>query len=133
MKKFLILILTLTYLASTSGATVYMHYCMGKMVDQSLWHNQKKQCSNCGMDKTENGDNNGCCKDENKQVKLDADHQLTLSAFDYLQTVAISESVCFLGTLSVNISSIAEENPTTNAPPRSCGVAIYKRNGVFRI
>ncbi len=105
---------------------------MGNLVESNLSHDEEEQCSKCGMDKTKSGDN-GCCKDEYKQVKLNVDHQLTISDFDFLQTVAVSEPAFFPGTLSVNVSSIAEENPTSNAPPQSRGIAIYKRNCVFRI
>ena len=61
MKQFLILILSFTYFASTSGATVYMHYCMGKMVEWNVMGSEKNKCPNCGMDKKEE---KACCKDE---------------------------------------------------------------------
>lgn len=133
MKKFLILILTFAYFASTSGATVHLHYCMGKLVEQNLWHNQKEECGKCGMDKSETNDDNGCCKDEHKQLKLDVAHKIAGSTFDHLQLLAIALPVSFVELPIISFSSIAEENPTSNAPPRSFGVAIYKRNCVFRI
>ncbi len=132
MKKFLATILAILYLATTTGATVHLHYCMGKLVEQNLWHNQKEKCGKCGMDKSETNDN-GCCKDEHKQLKLDVDHKIAVSTFDHLQLVAIAEPVSFIEIPTIAFSSITEENPNSNAPPRSCGVAIYKRNGVFRI
>ena len=132
MKKLLLLILAFTYFASTSGATVYMHYCMGKMVEWNVMGNEKEKCPHCGMDKS-NKDGKGCCKDEHKQLKVTNDHSITETAFQGMQLVALALPASHFEVPDANFSSITEENPTSNAPPRSSGVAIYKRNCVFRI
>ena len=67
MKKFVTAILAVLYLGTSTGATVHMHYCMGKLADWGLGHNKSKTCGNCGMEKSEEKDN-GCCKDEHKFV-----------------------------------------------------------------
>ena len=72
MKKFFAAILAILYFATTTGATVHLHYCMDKLVEQSLWHSEKDQCSKCGMDKSL--EKKGCCKDEYKQVKVGNAH-----------------------------------------------------------
>ena len=84
------------------------------------------------MDKSENSDN-GCCKDEHKQLKLDVDQKIVFSTFDHLQLVAIAQPVSFIEIPAFAFSSITEENPNSNAPPRSSSIAIYKRYCVFRI
>ena len=132
MKKFLILILTFAYFASTSGATVYMHYCMGKMVEWNVIGNKKEKCPSCGMDKNKKNDKD-CCKDEHKQVKVDEDHYTSYVAFQAMQIAAAALPVSFIEIPAITFSSITEENPTSNAPPQSRGIAIYKRNCVFRI
>ena len=132
MKKFLILILTFTYFASTSGATVYMHYCMGKMVEWNVTGSEKENCPHCGMDKSKKSDK-GCCKDEHKQLKVINDHNITETALQVLHVAALALPVSFIEIPAIAFSSITEENPTGNAPPRSSGIAIYKRNCVFRI
>ena len=132
MKKFLVLILTFAYIASTSGATVYLHYCMGKMVEWNVMGNEKDKCPNCGMDKSKK-DSKGCCKDEHKQLKVTNHHSIVENAFQGMQLVALALPVSDFEIPAIAFSSITEENPTSNAPPRSSSIAIYKRNGVFRI
>ena len=130
-KKFFVTILAIMYLATTTGATVHMHYCMGKLEEQNLWHSEKEQCGKCGMDK--DLQDKSCCKDEHKQVKVENDHFKTQVASLEMQFAALALPVSFIDVPAIEFSSITEENPTSNAPPRSCGIAIYKRNGVFRI
>lgn len=132
MKQFLILILSFTYLASTSGATVFMHYCMGKMVEWNVMGNEKEKCPHCGMDKGKK-DDKGCCKDEHRHLKVTNDHNITETAFQGMQLVALALPASDFEVPDVTFSSITEENPTSNAPPQSSGIALYKRNCVFRI
>lgn len=130
MKKVFTVILALLYLATTSGATVHLHYCMGKLVDKNLWHEETDSCSQCGMEKS-SGAGNDCCKDEQQQVKVEKEHQKTETVFQSLQLVA--PVTVYSELTAASFSSITEENPTSNAPPRSSGPALFKRNCVFRI
>ena len=68
MKKAIFLLITLAYMVSTTGATLYIHHCMGKVVDWDLNKEKVENCSNCGMSKT---DKNDCCKDEMRVLKVD--------------------------------------------------------------
>jgi hypothetical protein len=38
MKKFITAILAVLYLGTSSGATIHMHYCMGKLAEWGLGH-----------------------------------------------------------------------------------------------
>ena len=71
MKRFVVSILAILYLATASGATVHLHYCMGKLVGASLMQHEDHKCGRCGMKKKTN---NGCCKDEHKIIKTDQEH-----------------------------------------------------------
>ena len=74
----------------------------------------------------------GCCKDEQKQVKLESDHK---GAGPYL----LSELIYFTLPVSVfelpdiNLPTVTERNPLSHAPPRSGDIAVYIRNCVFLI
>jgi hypothetical protein len=103
---------------------------MGKLIDKDLWAAQKKSCSKCGMEKSSKADN-GCCKDEQQQVKIEKEHQKTESVFQPLQL--LSPLTTYADFKEVSFSSLTEEHPTGNAPPRSSGFLLYKRNCVFRI
>jgi hypothetical protein len=68
MKKLLFLFMTLAYMVSATGATLYVHHCMGKVVDWDFKKDGVENCTNCGMHKN---DKNDCCKDEMRVLKMD--------------------------------------------------------------
>jgi hypothetical protein len=88
MKKFLAVILALAYMTASTGATLHMHYCMGKLADWGLGHNTSKTCDKCGMEKSGEKDN-GCCKDEHKFVKNNTDQKTAETAFQVTQLIAV--------------------------------------------
>ena len=124
MKKFITSILAVLYLASSSGATIHMHYCMGKLADWGLSDSKSKTCPKCGMKKTEKSDN-GCCKDEHKFLKDDSAQKLTENNLQMLQLFSVAIPASFTELPSLDIQSITEENPINHDPPRTHGVAIY--------
>jgi len=132
MKKFITAILAILYLGTSSGATIHMHYCMGKLADWGLGHNKSKTCGECGMEKSDEKDN-GCCKDEHKFVKNDTDQKIAEAGFQMMQLISAALPVSFFEIHGNNISSLTEENPISHAPPRSGGVAVYIRNCTFLI
>jgi len=81
MKKLLITITALVYFAVSSGATVNLHYCMGKLMSWDLSAKSKGKCDSCGMEKT---GHKGCCHDEHKQLKVEKDQKVSESAFQFL-------------------------------------------------
>jgi hypothetical protein len=132
MKKFIVAILALVYITTSTGATLHMHYCMGQLADWGLGQNKSKTCGKCGMDKSEEKDN-GCCKDEFKLVKNDTDQKASEAGFKLIQLITVALPVSFVEIPSVNFPSVTEENPISHAPPRTGGVAVYIRNCVFLI
>ena len=140
MKKFLVTILALVYLSSSIGATVNMHYCMDKLVAWGLGHEKtgKKSCPYCGMAKTSEDkhcgkESKGCCKDEQKIVKLENDQKISEASFQFSQLPAEAITHVFSDYSFEYVSSLTEENPVTNAPPRTQNVALFVLNCVFRI
>ncbi len=91
MKKTVVLLLMLIYGSATMGATVHLHYCMNEFVGWSLLPGADDTCGKCGM---EEKDQEGCCKDEHKQLKLKTDHQKAgVSAFFMVLAPAITTPV----------------------------------------
>ncbi len=78
MKRFLVTILMMLYMAGAMGATVHLHYCMGEFVGASLIHHEEHKCSKCGMVKKSM--NNGCCQDEQITFKT-AEHNKVTAVF----------------------------------------------------
>ena len=130
-QKFFSAILILLYCSTTTGATLQMHYCMGDLVERNFFHNETEPCSNCGMEK-EKSEESGCCKNENEFVKADHFQLAPDASFSILQSLSLPISISYID-VPVAFSSITEENPTSNAPPDKAGIAIYKRNCVYRI
>lgn len=132
MKKFFIAILAIVYMGTATGATIHMHYCMGKLVSMGLLAGKDDLCGKCGMKKTV-GKSTGCCKDEHKQIKIDKDQKTTKTAVQTMQAIAVEMPVAIVEIPFNNFSSLTESNPYGNAPPRSAAVAVYIRNCVFLI
>ena len=49
MKKIVVPILLLCYLALTTGVIVNLHYCMNRLASTELFASESKQCGKCGM------------------------------------------------------------------------------------
>jgi hypothetical protein len=133
MKKFIVSILAILYLSTSMGATIHLHYCMGKLVDWGLWQTHSSKCSNCGMEKSHDTMDQGCCKDEFKQIKNDKDQKLTDNFTQLSKTVSEIVPVCF-PCYSASLPVISRnEIPNANAPPRSCTTSLNIINCIFRI
>ncbi|MEO6730040.1 MAG: hypothetical protein ABIN01_02400 [Ferruginibacter sp.] len=132
MKKFLAAILAFLYISTSTGAFVQMHYCMGKLADSGFGHHKTNICDQCGMEKP-GEKNNDCCKDESKFFKSQTDQEVTVSVFHLMQPATVVLPVSFFEMPYVDISIIPAENPSSHAPPKDSGVAVYIRNCVFRI
>ncbi|HWK05111.1 MAG TPA: hypothetical protein VNS58_15830 [Puia sp.] len=138
MKKVFATILAVIYLSSSMGATIHLHYCMGKLFSWSLTDEDSKNCGHCGMPKSSMGGHcmavkDGCCKDKHAQVKVDKDQKATESAYKFLQFsyVALPGRLAILPDLYV--ASYIAGYPTTNAPPDPDKVPVFIRNCTFRI
>lgn len=132
MKRIVTAILAVFYLSTSMGATIHLHYCMGKLVDWGLWQAPGKTCSKCGMEKSVKTLKDGCCKDENKQLKTEKDQKLTEASFNLIHSISAAPLASQIELPAINISSVTETNPISHAPPRS-QVAIHLRNCVFLI
>lgn len=113
MKKLVILLVLLVYSAATMGATVHLHYCMDKLVGWSLLHDEKdNKCGNCGMTEKKGG----CCKDEHKQIKIEADQQKG-DVSQHIQLIAAPALVTPFVTYTFIASTSPYITPLSNAPP----------------
>ncbi len=140
MKKVLVSILALVYLSTSIGSTLHMHYCKDKLVAWGLGHEKtgKKSCPYCGMEKSTNDkhcskESKGCCKDEQKQVKLENDQKISEASFQLSQIPVEAITPSFFNNSFEYVSSITEENPLSHAPPRTQNVSLFVLNCDFRI
>jgi len=118
MKKFFVAILAVLYLTSSSGATVHLHYCMGKLVKLGLSGSAIKKCPKCGMTQSHESAENGCCKDEQKQIKIEQDQKVTNISFNFIHSTP-AVLTYFSEQSEIKIISNSKSNPDSNAPLRS--------------
>lgn len=130
MKKCLVTIIAVLYLTVSTGATIHMHYCMGKMVAWGLWRTQDKDaCVTCNMDKKK-----GCCEDKKQRVKIESNHNLQSLAFYHFKAIAdLPQHNWTALTVIKHVSPIIINFPITNSPPGLNKTAIHISNCVFLI
>jgi len=124
-KKFLVTILAFVYLATTTGATLHMHYCMGKIYSVDLI--KKDGCSKCGM-----AANEGCCNDQLKVIKVKDNHQSISNEISFASAYSIlNNHYNIFHPVIYDASSPLTTN--NNSPPGSSGKSLCILNCVFRI
>jgi hypothetical protein len=138
MKKVLATILAVIYLSTSMGATIHLHYCMGKLFSWSLTGNDSKNCEKCGMSKRNTGGhggivNNGCCKDKLTQVQLDQNQKTTENNYTLSDPSLIAIPVTTAAFSDLYVVSSILGYPTANAPPEPDKVPVFIRHCAFRI
>ena len=137
-KKFVTTILAFVYLSSSMGATIHLHYCMGKLFSWSLVENGSKNCGACGMPKDGTSGHcmsfkDSCCKDSEAHFQLDKDQKTTEAAYTFsglsFAALPITASIFHESYVVSYITGY----PTTNAPPEPDKVPVFIRNCTFRI
>lgn len=132
MKRLLVFILAFSYLVTTTGADMHLHFCMGKLAGWSFWtEDEKAACGKCGMEKEQKPE--GCCKDESKWMKIQDDQKVTDHAFQFvkLQPAALLHFADY--NCPPPLSTTAGLHPQSHAPPRSGKVESYILNCTFLI
>ena len=141
MKKVLVTILAVVYLTTSIGATVYLHFCMDKLVAWELGsqRTKSKACPYCGMIKTSTDrhcgkEAKGCCHDERKQVGTEKDQKTVDVGYKLERPFLLISTQSIPRELSPNdVFSSVLEYPLTHAPPGTCNTSLFVLNCVFRI
>lgn len=132
MKRLLIFILAFSYLVTTTGADMHLHFCMGKLAGWSFWaEDEKTACDKCGMEKEERPD--GCCKDESKWMKIQDDQKVADQAFSFAKLSPAAHLHFPVYNAPTPLSATAGLHPQSHAPPRGGKVESYILNCTFRI
>lgn len=115
------------YLTVTSGITMNLHYCGGKLKTVSIFSNNEKGC--CGSKKK----SKGCCKDKTTVIKVQENHHANKIVQVCNPTVHL---LAFVPTqLLFNLPLSNEINITSNyhAPPVLYDNPLYLKHRVFLI
>lgn len=133
MKKIIFTLLTFFYLGTSSGFAMHLHYCMGKLIETSFVENTFDDCENCGMERSLTDDND-CCTEEFKQLKVDNKKNEESFRLNVLQSMGTALAPNFFEIPEfLQLATSASDYPLVNSPPKTAKVPVYLRNCVFRI
>jgi len=128
-KKCLVTILAILYLTVSTGATIHMHYCMGKMVAWGLWRTQDKDaCAACNMDKKK-----GCCEDKKQSVKIESKYNFQPATFHFSKVWIDLPQYDWTNYTLITHSHQIINYPLSNSPPGTDKIPIYISNCVYRV
>lgn len=129
MKKIIIVIAAVAFLAVSTGVTFHLHYCMGKLAGWSLANNTSGNCGKCGMQQDED-QKKDCCKNDQKIIKYNSDQDtFKITENNFQKTLNITPAIQSYFT-SALIAAIPAENFYTSPPP-GFGFKRYLSNCVF--
>lgn len=126
MKKFLAFILAIVYLSSSIGATINIHYCMGKKYAAELINHNK--CGKCGAKNKEPG----CCKTEHRFFKIKDNHVMAARISSPFVPFALIHSFGAAFRIYAFVSPQVLIN-SVHAPPLYSGIPAYISNCIYRI
>lgn len=135
MKKLLLTLLAVFYLAVASGAGLSMHYCMGELVDWSVYDDQKHACDFCGMEKKDAAASSAtdCCKDVQHFAKVDQAQKANAQLFNFEQAPVVLNVLPLYAVVAVSLKKHATPLVWVNAPPKSLQLPIFIKNCTYRI
>jgi hypothetical protein len=134
MKKFLFSILAIIYIVASTGATMHLHYCMGRLADTGFFEQEGGHCSLCGMEKSNDEDDNGCCTDQEETVKISIDQKFSAASVFHFEQPFTDIVAVFTGFQpSLDVRTDDKVPPVSHAPPRSPQVPPYLMHCHFSI
>lgn len=137
MKRLLVSLLAILYLAAGAGFTLREHYCMGDRIGAVIEHPAHQEdthrCDRCGMIKR-SSDDNGCCKDEVKTFKSSPDQTLVQSLV-FAAPILVADLPPVFPAYEEAPSFAVTASPAAPAhgPPLGSGVPLYLRVRCLRI
>lgn len=133
MKRYIAFIIAFIFLFSSTGASIHLHYCMGRLAQSSIWGKKDSdRCSKCGMTKKES--QKGCCNDDVKLIKLKNEQKdsteivFSVLKFKWLATIAPFPVIAIARSFRILDRCLRD-----HAPPLLTSPLLFKRYGVFLI
>jgi hypothetical protein len=128
MKKLFIILIMLVYGLSSSGMSVSLHFCCGKLDDVSFSAQKEKSCAK----DDESFSKKRCCDDKHLEFKLKSDQEPSskwIQAYKQLTTPLItSASYIFWQPQHQPVNELA-----TGPPLKTPALPLFIKNCVFRI
>ena len=127
MKKLFIILLMLTYGLSSSGMTISLHYCCGKLDSVSFTSKQEKTCKMGNHVKK-----SGCCNDKQISASVSSDQQGTTQWVQFAkQTIALPSYQPINTSFKSYVFSV--NKLARGTPGVLPSIPLFIKNCVFRI
>lgn len=126
----MITILSFLYITISSGATINIHYCMGKLVGWDINHSSTDKCEVCGMHSSAK---KGCCQNTQKILQIEKDQKASESIFHFVNTGALLFTIHYTELPDYSLVALRMQQPIAHAPPESGSVPDFIRFCNFRI
>ncbi len=128
MKKYIIILLMLVYGLPSTGASLHLHFCCGKLDDVSFSITHKSGCTE------EETDNKVCCNNVALDLKIDADQEPLAKLMPLPNLVpAITSHFYTWQNAILPAAAMYTANPVHGPPLAGGMLPVYIRNCVFRI
>jgi hypothetical protein len=113
----------------SSGATVYMQFCMNRLVEVNVWDNTKKACDKCASDKH----GQDCCELKHQSLKISKSFAADQNQVLLKACIALINQRYYIQLPAKPTLSIAGTWHYSNAPPAGEDIPLYLKNCTFRI
>lgn len=128
MKKIVLIILTLLYAVVSSGITLNLHYCMGRLTGVE-W-GSASVCASCGQKKMASH----CCSNETQYVKLALDQDVSQATVTSLSPAVVELMPVFQTGLGEMLpEDILQPSAVFDSPPGQTGVPLFVHHCTFLI
>lgn len=127
MKKYIVILLMLVYALPSTGASLHLHFCCGKLDDVSFSVKHKAGCT-----EQASGDV-ACCNNVALDLKIDADQEPLAKLLPQLNMVPALPPVVHHGLASLPALAAYTANKNTGPPLAAAQAPAYIKNCVFRI
>jgi hypothetical protein len=127
MKKLFIIVLMLVYGLSSSGMTITLHYCCGKLDGVSFTGEQEKSCNMGNHVKK-----SGCCNNKQISASLTSDQQLA-AKWVHSAKQTIAAPVYYITNTSFKDHLVSTDRLARGTPEHPPSVPLFIKNCVFRI
>jgi hypothetical protein len=128
MKKLFLFCFSLLFIAASSGASLNVHYCRGKVSAVSLSIFPPPSCA-CGK----KAPKKACCKTESKLVKMQDDARQPEFVNDHTLTQVVSLPFQERDVALPFVSNSPNPSYSFTDPPDAASVPLYLRHRVFRL
>ena len=137
MKRILLIILAFIYLGLSQGPTVYLHYCMGELVQMGLEHpDEAAACEFCGMDATASNAQaakEACCEQDAKSIKIDNVQKIVKSEFHFEQAPVLLPKTLIEQFLKSTPDKGSQSLFSDQKAPPIQDIPVFVRNCTYRI